>query len=236
MPGFKKPPFLFLFIFGLLVILPLAWSNLDVVFQRNLLALETARGLLAGESLPEASQFEPLATDCRASWLLGVRKNQAAAQPTLNEYWRHAIQCDPQRAGMLWAYYPLDLGLARQVNAAQPKSAQGWFWLAELTAAEQTDQLIEYYRQGLAIDPSDSYRWRLLGDLLVKADDLAAALEAYRMACRTGDAGGHGCLGAGKIAEQMGDYGAAVGFYRMSRLPELWERAEKLAEQWQERP
>ena len=233
MPSTKKSRFLVLLIFGLFVILALAWSSIEVAFLRNLLALQMARGLLATGPLPDARQFETLSKDCRASWLLGVLENQGAAQSTLNEYWRDAIQCDPQRAGMLWSYYPQDPGLARQVNAVQPKSAQGWFWLAELTAGEQTDELIEYYRQGLAIDPTDSYRWRLLGELLVKADDLPAALEAYRMACRTGDAGGHGCLGAGKIAEQMGDYGAAVGFYRMSRLPELWERAERLGEQSQ---
>jgi tetratricopeptide (TPR) repeat protein len=196
--------------------------------QRNLLALRMERGLLAGGPLPETSQFTTLTTDCRASWLLGAIENQSAGKPRLNEFWRAAIQCNPQRAGMLWAYYPLDLDLARQVNAAQPESAQGWFWLAELTDQEQTTELIDYYRHGLAIDPSDSYRWRLLGELLVKAGDLPAALEAYRMACRTGDAGGHGCLGAGRIAEQMGDFTAAAGFYRMSRLPELWERAKEL--------
>jgi tetratricopeptide (TPR) repeat protein len=198
------------------------------VIQRNLLALRVERGFLTGGSLPEARQFKTLAQDCRASWLLGVIENQSAGKPGLNEYWRMAIQCDPQRAGMLWAYYPRDLDLARQVNAAQPESAQGWFWLAELTDPEETTELIEYYRHGLAIDRGDSYRWRLLGDLLVNAGDLPAALEAYRMACRTGDAGGHGCLGAGKIAEQKGDYEAAIGFYRMSRLPELWERAKEL--------
>jgi tetratricopeptide (TPR) repeat protein len=213
---------------AILVILSLTWPWLETAFQRNRLALQTADGLLAGGPLAEAGQFGALAQDCRASWLLGVIENQTPGKPGLNEYWRTAIQCDPQRAGMLWAYYPRDLDLARQVNAAQPESAEGWFWLAELTDPEQTAELIDYYRHGLAIDPSDSYRWRLLGDLLVKVEDLPAALEAYRMACRTGDAGGHGCLGAGRIAEQMGDYEAAIGFYQMSRLPELWERAKEL--------
>jgi tetratricopeptide (TPR) repeat protein len=211
-------------------------SLANSAIQRNLLALQTARVLLAGGPLPEASRFGALVKDCRASWFLGALENQAAARPALNDYWRTAVQCDPQRAGMLWAYYPLDLALARQVNEAQPDSAQGWFWLAELTDPEETTELIDYYRHGLAIDPSDSYRWRLLGDLLVKVNDLSAALEAYRMACRTGDAGGHGCLGAGRITEQMGDYEAAIGFYRMSRLPELWERATSLEEKLHKQP
>lgn len=228
MTRIKKGLFLFLLISSLVLILALVGSSLEMAFQRNLLAVRMERGLLAGRPLPKTSQFTTLAKDCRSSWLLGVIDNQSSAHPKLNEYWRQAIQCDAQRAGMLWAYYPLDLGLARQVNAAQPESSEGWFWLAELTDKDQTAELIDYYRHGLAIDPSASYRWRLLAELLVKSGDPSAALEAYQMACRTGDAGGHGCLGAGKIAEQRGDFAAAAGFYRMSRLPELWERAKEL--------
>jgi tetratricopeptide (TPR) repeat protein len=225
----KKTISSFLVISATLAILAFVWrAPFAIMIQRNRLALQTARGLLAGAPLPKAERFAALAGDCRASWLLGFLEQGEGSRPTLNAHWRRAIQCNPQRVELLAALYADDLEFARQVNAAQPNNAEGWFWVADLIAADQPQEALAYYRQGLALEPKDSRRWRLLGQLLVQLGDLQAGLDAYLMSCKTGDAGANGCLGAGDTAEKMGDYPAAIRYYRMSRLPQAWERAEKL--------
>lgn len=233
----KKSTFFLLAILILSAVLALLWSGaLITLILRNRLALQTARRLLAGAPLPEASRFSALAEDCRASWLLGFLEQGESSPPTLNASWRRAIRCNPQRVELLSALYADDLDFARQVNAAQPNSAEGWFWVAGLIAADQPQEALEYYRRGLAIDPGDSRRWTYVGDLLTAAEDLPAALEAYLMACQTGDAGANGCLRAGGTAEKMGDYPAAIRYYRMSHFSGAWERAERLEKLLQGQP
>jgi tetratricopeptide (TPR) repeat protein len=232
----KKSTFLFLAIVSLLAILTLGWKPLNRAFLRNRLALQTARGLLAGAPLPDASRFSALAEDCRASWLLGFLEHQGEPRPTLNASWQRAIQCNPQRVELLAALFADDLDFARQVNAAQPGNAEGWFWVAGLIAADQPQKALAHYRQGLALDPEDSRRWTFVGDLLTQDGDLAGALEAYLMACKTGDAGYNGCLRAGATAEKMGDYAAAIRYYRLSHWPPSWERTERLEKLLQEQP
>jgi tetratricopeptide (TPR) repeat protein len=232
----KKYLFLFLILLAFVVVLALAWPSLQMGIQRNRLALQTARWVLSGAPLPEGGRFSSLAEDCRSSWLLGFVENQDHSLPTLNAHWRRAIQCNPRYVAPLSALYADDLEFARQVNAAQPESAEGWFWLAELFMADQPQQALEYLRRGLALNPDDSRRWTLAGDLLTQAGDLPGAMQAYLMACKTGDAGYNGCLRAGGTAEKMGDYEAAVRYYRMSYWPPAWERADKIIQMLQEQP
>lgn len=233
----KKTLSSFLVISATIAILAFIWRTpFAMMIQRNRLALQTARGLLAGAPLPQAERFTALAGDCRASWLLGFLEQGEGSRPTLNAYWQRAIQCNPQRVELLAALYADDLDFARQVNAAQPSSAEGWFWVAGLIAADRPQEALRYYRQGLALKPEDSRRWTYVGDLLTQDGDLAGALDAYVMACQTGDAGYNGCLRAGSTAEKMGDYEAAIRYYRMSYWPPAWEQAKRVEQLLQRQP
>jgi tetratricopeptide (TPR) repeat protein len=97
-------------------------------------------------------------------------------------------------------------------------------------------EALEDLRRGLALNPKDSRRWTLAGDLLTQAGDLPGALEAYLTACKTGDAGYNGCLRAGGTAEKLGDYQAAMLYYRMSLWPPAWEQAARLEKMMQGQP
>ena len=92
-------------------------------------------------------------------------------------------------------------------------------------AAESPESAIDLYRQGLALAPDDGRRWLALGELL-RASDPTAAEEAYLQACRHGDPGANGCLGAGWLAEQRGDLLRAIEIYRLSN----WEGARREAD------
>ena len=115
--------------------------------------------------------------------------------------------------------YPNDMEMAQLALNAQPNSAEGWFWTGDLTP----EKMIEYYRQGLTITPTDGLRWIVLGDALAEKD-AHAALQAYLQGCHNGDPGYNGCGRAGGIAEKLGLYEDAVRYYLLSSYPPFRQR------------
>jgi tetratricopeptide (TPR) repeat protein len=127
---------------------------------------------------------------------------------------------------------PASRELASVALEAHPENAQAHFWLAralvdagrdpETGSPETPDpdavaRAIELFRRGLELAPRDGEAWLHLGELLAGRDP-GAALDAYARACRLGDPQGAACYNAGRLAERAGDAGAAVRFYRRSRL------------------
>jgi tetratricopeptide (TPR) repeat protein len=147
--------------------------------------------------------------------------------------WVEAMRCSPHYIPMVMATLPDHRPLAELAVQAQPNSADAWFWFAEVQSQKDPQTAIELYRRGLALRPTDSWRWRLLGDLLVDQDP-QAAIDAYLMSCLNGDSGYNGCLRAGLTAERLGDIQTAIRYYRLSRLPRIWQEAERLEQQLRE--
>jgi tetratricopeptide (TPR) repeat protein len=134
-----------------------------------------------------------------------------------------ALDCDPKLIAIVQSKYPNNIALAEHAVAAHPESAEAWFWLGDLLP----EYTIEYYRYGLALKPSDGLRWLKLGGLL-QTNDPQAAIQAYLQACKNGDPGYSGCLHAGDLAEKIGDYEAAIEYYRLSHYDRIRNNADKL--------
>ena len=143
---------------------------------------------------------------------------------------------------MLHTVAPKNHTLAELAVQAQPESAEAWFWLAgaltyissagSVRPVNEHDRewVIRLYRQGLYLAPHDGQRWRELGDLLASQNP-QAAIEAYLQSCYNGDPGLNGCYRAGATAAHLGDFDAAIQYYRLSRLSESWKRADQLEQQ-----
>ena len=224
----NRPKRFFLLTILLLVILALGWNSIFTSLLRNRLALRASHRVLANEPVPDLGRYSVLAEDCRANWLLGHLDNERKQRVTLNSYWQRAIACDPMYIKLIHRLNRADLDLARQVNAAYPTSDDPWFWLADISAPDDPEQAIAYYRKGLEYAPEVGKRWLDLGLLLRQAKDYPAAMEAFYHACINGDPGYNGCLYAGNMAEIMGDYKLAIGYYRMSLWPRAWSEADAL--------
>lgn len=121
--------------------------------------------------------------------------------------------------------YSQDLEMAQSILQTQPGSAESWFWVGDLIP----ERKIEYYRQGLAIDPKDGRRWISLGDALHQTDP-QASIQAYLQGCYNGDPGYNGCGRAGNIAESLGLYEDAVRYYLLSSYPPFRQKGLDLAQ------
>lgn len=226
---------LLLLLLVLLAVLILAGGALYPAILRNRLALSAARRALAGGPLLQPDRLDALVQDYRANWLLGYLENERSQEVTLNQPWQRAIACNDQYLAWIKRLNQGNLDLARQANSLYPHSSVGWFWLAELTAAEDPNQAIAYYRQGLEIAPHAGQQWLDLGILLRQAQDYPAAMDAFYQACIHGDPGYNGCLYAGRMAELLGDPQKAIHYYRLSLWPQARHQADALERKLQDK-
>jgi len=139
----------------------------------------------------------------------------------------------------LHSLLPENVDFPNYVTQNLPEIAEGWFWRAELNYAvwhagqvqslseEERSKSIEYFMNGLLLDPKDGLRWRELGDLM-RPKDPQSAIQAYLQSCFNGDPGLNGCWLAGKTAEEIGEYENAINYYRYSRWPNAHNRADQL--------
>lgn len=213
----------------LVVIFIVDWDSYKEKILLNRLALISAKksfGTSFPNNLDQQSGLSIQPDNCRYYWFQGFADHFNGNVSERNENWLKAIQCDPGLVLLLHGLYPEDLELAQMVLRAQPESAEAWFWLGDMIP----ERKIEYYQRGLALDPTDGRRWLVLGSML-KRIDLQAALQAYLQACYNGDPGANGCLGAGSIAEQLGDPETAILYYRMSRWAPARQKGDELEQQ-----
>lgn len=169
--------------------------------------------------------------NCRASWFASLLWRQIGAdREETHDVLIAAITCSATNIPFARLTVPEDEELAQVAVQRHPTSSKAWFWIARLHSTDApTDAIIEYQR-GLQLDPSNGLAWRELGDLLVEHDP-EAAIEAYLQSCYHGDPGFHGCLRAGRTAEEQGDFITAIKYLRLSRWPPARERADELERQ-----
>jgi len=196
-------------------------------------AIVTARALLArsvplAEAEARVAQLAP--ARCRLFWHDGLLWQAMGREAERDRAWASSLDCSAAFVPFMAALAPDNRPLAHSAVQKQPGSAAAIFWLAQITSAESPSTAVALYRQGLALDPGDGRRWKILGDLLVEAEP-AAAIEAYLQSCYHGDPGANGCWRAGQTAEQQGDRAAAIGYYRLSKWPPARARAAQLQQE-----
>jgi tetratricopeptide (TPR) repeat protein len=133
---------------------------------------------------------------------------------------------EPVKALSLYEEFGLhDIGSHDALN-----QDEALFLFGRILSKEAPERAVALYQQGLTLNPYDGVRWRELGDLL-RDTDSEAAKEAYYQSCRYGDPGSHGCLEAGRIAEEQGNLEEAIRFYKLSLWQPVLDRANMLEKQ-----
>ena len=199
---------------------------LNGILLVNLIALDAAHWALRDHPFPGTLLNSlPSSPVCSANWLESF---SAAAQGDVEARdlaYQQAAACDPVYVKYLHTMYSQDLEMAQSILQTQPGSAESWFWVGDLIP----ERKVEYYRQGLAIDPKDGRRWISLGDALHQTDP-QAAIQAYLQGCYNGDPGYNGCGRAGNIAQSLGLYEDAVRYYLLSSYPPFRQKGLDLAQ------
>ena len=190
----------------------------------NLVALDTVHILYSGQ--PLFSAIPPWLSEsraCSAHWMAALQSGAQGNLEARNHAYLQAAACDQNFVTLIQRMHPEDVILAQMTLEVQPASATSWFWVGDL----QPEKKIEYYQQGLAIDPQDGLRWLSLGEAL-QSEFPEQAMEAYLNACQNGDPGYHACSRAGMMAEQLGYVQKAIQFYRLSSYSRVREKADIL--------
>ena len=167
---------------------------------------------------------------CSTYWLRALVHHSRGDMSSRDQNLADAMHCDDRLVILAHKFFPEDLGLAHLAIKAAPKNAEAWFWLAEVRSEEDKEQAIELFKHGLALDPKDGVRWRMLGDLL-RGGDPEGSISAYLQSCYNGDPGVNGCARAGSVAEQLGLYELAIQYYRLSKYQKALHRADELEAQ-----
>ncbi len=199
------------------------------MLRRNLLSLTVVRSLLHSRDIEQAYQSAANSTSARAIWQKAIL---ASRIPDLDLYQAHLFSFlasdDLAALDLVHAAQPLNPTLASLAVQRYPYRSAAWFWLGEaLSQSGDKTQAISAYRQTVALNPRDALTWCRLGYLLNGPDPLEAR-GAYVECCHHGDPGSNGCVNAGRIFEETGDFSQALHYYRLSQWAESHHRADEL--------
>ena len=178
---------------------------------------------------------------------LGETQASDAPEQAIKSYWK-GLHWDPHNS-RIWiqigqAFVAMDPEIAlityANLDIDQLDSNDSYiqlelqFILATIISKSNPNRAIQLFRQGLHVKSFDGLRWAQLGYLLSKTEP-QAAFDAFLQSCELGDPGLHGCYGAGRMMEQLGDTKKAIEYYRRSFLEKARERADELEAQLDEK-
>ncbi len=210
---------------ALIFAVALRFQGVKQEMHLNIFAIETIRALLTERAEVSQGWFDGLIAEdeCLVNWYQGFIGHSLGMDAPDENAWSKALKCKEDTILFLHAILPDEETWADYAVRVQPQDAEAWFWLGDLKPANR----IVYYQKGLELNPEDGRRWIELGRML-KDSDPRSAMEAYLQGCYQGDFGYHGCIGAGKMAEELGEIDLAIKYYRHSIFPHALNRAEEL--------
>lgn len=198
-------------------------------WRRNMLSLQAMRAILEGKASARTYARLGASAHPQKEWfqaLIAARLGNTALQ---RWHWLAYLRSGAAYApALVNSAAPGDLSLALAAAQSHPARPEAWFWLAEvLSEAGFDDQAIPAYQRALDLRPNDPLPWCRLGGLL-RPYDVLAARDALLQCCVLGDPGSNGCVNAGNIEAERGNYAAAIRYYRLSHWSEAWRRADEL--------
>ncbi len=130
----------------------------------------------------------------------------------------------------LQVFNPLDHEMAIAAVKEYPESAITNFWLAETLSRDKTEQAERLYERVIQIDPTYGLALCRLGYIYEARDEVEPALHFFESCCLYDDPGLHGCYGAGRMYEKIGDIPGAINWYQLSTFDKALNRATELRE------
>ncbi len=154
------PPFIFVLIF----FHPGGTTFLSG-FARNNISLLTVQNLQSGNraALHQSAAVLKNGEECWRQWLRGRVYDQLGDLDQVEQTLEATLLCSPGYIHFLRAVAPEDLHLAKLAVQWYPEYAETWFWLAGLQFADDPEQAIATYAQGLELQPQNSYAWVQIG-------------------------------------------------------------------------
>ncbi len=209
-----------------------AWRPFTKLAYANWFALQVMQAMVGDSKHADITYNQLLAqapNNPRAEWFLGLLAGRMKNYVQQYVHWSAFLNnSKPEALSLVRAGAPNNLELAQHAFSIFPNYADSWFWLAGIFARgdRNTDAVLAYQR-GLQLDAGNGLAWCSLGNLLRTQDKLQAR-DAYLKCCWNSDPGSNGCINAGSIEEELGNWQNAIRYYRLSRWAKSHHRADEL--------
>ena len=196
---------------------------------RNRLSLEALKAAESGDAgrmLQVAGELEIKAQErCEYYWQAGRLRQLAEVE---SDSYYSILGCSASYLPLLQVTNLMNVDLAQTAVNMYPESSSAAFWLAEAVAKSDISRAEALYERAVEITPSFGVSWCRLGYIRENKDDLSNALNAFQACCNNADPGYHGCWGAGRVYEKLGDEISAISAYRLSTWENAHARADEL--------
>lgn len=205
---------------ALLAVLAGTWLVFPHALARNLRRLEALRS--------GALQLDAPGDNCPDRWWALASAVRRGAQPG-GAQWEAVMACGRVYVQMALALREPDLPLVELALKHHPKIVKWWVLKGDLLWASDPAAAGAAYARAVTISPYYALGWCRVGRTFENLSaDYRQAQEAYLKCCEYGDPGKHGCYGAGRMMEQLGDPLKAIEYYRLSRWEGALRRADEL--------
>ena len=168
------------------------------------------------------------ASGCDHLWLVGAEAGKRGDLVGQRQIWEQSLGCSPGILSLLQIILPQDVDMALLATQKYPKNPEAWFWLGEAIAPIDNLGARQAYLHTISLAPHDGLAWGRLGRNFEYDGELEKAAQAWLNCCYDGDPGSHGCFGAGRMMELLGDPQQAIDYYRLSRWEGALNRASEL--------
>lgn len=206
---------------------PLAVNEISIQVMKGLHG-DPAQVVKAKPALAEMA-----AQNCRANWILGLVFERLGDQNAKLAVWQRLLDCSKADINLLVLKNADNEQFTRLIVQHYPSDPDALFSLAMIILKKNPAEAVGLFEQVVAYRPQDGYSWCRLGYLYENGKQFEKAANAFLNCCQNGDPGSHGCWGAGRMMEKLGNPLKAIEYYRLSQWETALKRADELEKQIQ---
>ena len=174
-----------------------------------------------------ASIYDPT-LNCHLSWYKLIVKYRQPPLSPIDPIFEEVISCSLLHLRMIRKMFPFNLDLANLASQIYPEQTYPIHWVIEITDPLINIKSRPLVEKILTLNQKDGLAWRYLGVIYLKEGNIPSAIDAFINSCLNGDPGVNGCVNAGYLFEQQGEYEKAIYYYRLSRWYKSQEAADLL--------
>ena len=226
----KRFPLVVVICLSALFLVFFVWGNGVSTVRGQIAKIQLLSHLLSHErnaTLPGRIIREVERDGASGLWLTGLYEQETNNLSGRDSAWSMLLMRTARYIPVMHDAIPTNTLLATRAVQYQSTDAEAHFWLGYILLQVDTSRAEILLRSCVRLDPEHALGWRYLGDALRRRNP-RGAIQAYLQSCYHGDPGANGCLLAGRTAESLGDFPAAIRYYRTSRFPACRSRADSL--------
>ena len=133
------------------------------------------------------------------------------------ESFQDYLRTTAAKRSVIRAIYPENLQLASLAVTHFGRDSSSYFWLGDgYLALDEPLNGIASYEQGLSLSPDNANIWWVVANIYEEIHRPEKALHAFDQSCLYEDRGKNGCIAAGKIYLENGNYEQAAERFSQS--------------------